>query len=295
MVDGTIRTRGVASSSRNILRRFLGTATANPQTLFGAVVVLAHLLLAFASPLVAPHGVSALVGMPMQTPGPDFLLGTDQLGRDYFSRLISGGRVAIAVSAIGIAIALVVGTALGLLAGYRGGRPDEAIMRIVDTIMSIPELVLIAILTLSVGSGTAALVVVVSIVYSPGVVRVVRTKTASLAALDFVRAAELRGETTRAILLREFLPNLRTILGVEFAVRISSAILKISALSFLGLGISQPTPDWGLMVQEAMGAIYTDPWFLLFPALMLSSLIVGLNFLVDGLTRSLGLSNAELE
>ncbi len=104
----------------------------------------------------------------------------------------------------------------------------------------------------------------------------------------------MRGERTSAILWRELLPNTVPLLGVELAVRTSSAVLKISALSFLGLGISQPTPDWGLMVQDAMGVVFTDPWFLLFPALMLSSLIIGINFLVDGLARSLGISTTEL-
>ena len=295
MVDAVIRSGSSRGRRGKSFQRLAIIMTANPQTIFGSIIVLAHLFLTMFSPLIAPHSISALVGTPMQLPGPDFWLGTDQLGRDYFSRIVSGGRVAITVSAIGVSIAVVVGTILGLIAGYRGGKLDEAIMRIVDTAMSIPELILIAILTLSLGSGTGSLVVVVAVVYAPGVVRVTRAKTVSLTALDFVRAAELRGEPTCAILFRELLPNLKALLGVEFAVRMSSAILKISALSFLGLGISQPTPDWGLMVQEAMGAIYTDAWFLLFPALMLSSLIIGLNFLVDGVTRTLGLSNAELE
>lgn len=95
-------------------------------------------------------------------------------------------------------------------------------------------------------------------------------------------------------MLREILPNLIGLLGVELAVRVSSAVLRISALSFLGLGISQPTPDWGLMVQEAMGVIFTDPWFLLLPAIMLSSLIIGVNFMVDGLSRAFGITTAEL-
>lgn len=295
MADGTIELPRGRGGPRRTPGRAARSLAANPQTAFGAFIVALHLVLAVASPLLAPHSVSALVAAPMQLPGPDFWLGTDQLGRDYFSRIVSGGRVAIAVSMIGVSIAVVAGTVLGLIASYRGGRFDEIIMRMVDTVTALPELILIAILTLSLGSGTAALIAVVAIVYAPGVVRVVRARTVSLAALDFVRSAELRGETTGTVLFRELLPNLRAILGVEFAVRTSSAILKISALSFLGLGISQPTPDWGLMVQEAMGAIYTDPWLLLFPALMLSSLIVGLNFLVDGLTRTLGLSNAELE
>ena len=144
----------------------------------------------------------------------------------------------------------------------------QGFMRFVDAMMSIPEIILIAILTLALGKDIWALIPVVAAVYCWGVVRVMRAKTISLSTLDFVRAAELRGETRLAIILREILPNLTGLLGVELAVRVSSAVLRISALSFLGLGISQPTPDWGLMVQEAMGVVFTDPWFLLLPAVM---------------------------
>ena len=134
---------------------------------------------------------------------------------------------------------------------------------------------------------------IVGIVYTPGVVRVVRAKTITIAALDFVRAAELRGERLSFVLMREIAPNLLGLLAVEFAIRCSSAILKISALSFLGLGISQPTPDWGLMVQEAMSVVFTDPWFLILPAITLSSLIIGINFAVDGLARAYGVTGTE--
>jgi peptide/nickel transport system permease protein len=272
----------------------LRRALSQPATLFGTILVAAHLFLALFSPLIAPHDSSALIAAPLQRPSWEFLMGTDQIGRDYFSRIIEGGRVALLVSFCGVAIALAVGTALGMLAGYVGGRLDEILMRFVDAMMSIPEIILIAILTLALGKDIWALIPVVAAVYSWGVVRVMRAKTISLATLDFVRAAELRGETRFAIMLREILPNLTGLLGVELAVRVSSAVLRISALSFLGLGISQPTPDWGLMVQEAMGVVFTDPWFLLLPAIMLSTLIIGVNFMVDGFARSFGIASTEL-
>lgn len=221
-------------------------------------------------------------------------MGTDQIGRDYFSRIIEGGRIALLVSFCGVAIAIAIGTLLGMVAGYVGGRLDETIMRLIDAIMAIPDIILIAILTLALGKDILMLIPVITVVYTWGVVRVMRAKTISLSTLDFVRAAELRGETKLNIIWREILPNLTGLIGVELAVRISSAVLRISALSFLGLGISQPTPDWGLMVQEAMGVIYTDPWFLLLPAIMLSSLILGVNFMVDGFSRAFGITTAEL-
>ncbi|SFH48690.1 MULTISPECIES: ABC transporter permease [unclassified Ensifer] len=272
----------------------LRRALSEPVTLIGVLIVVLHLLLGFLSPLIAPYDASALVGAPLMPPSSDFLMGTDQIGRDYFSRIIEGGRIALMVSFCGVTIALVIGSILGVFAGYLGGRFDEAIMRFVDAMMAIPEIIMIAILTLALGKDVVALIPIVAVVYTWGVVRVIRSKTISLSTLDFVRAAELRGETRWSIMLREIFPNLIGLLGVELAVRVSSAVLRISALSFLGLGISQPTPDWGLMVQEAMGVVFTDPWFLLLPAAMLSSLIIAVNFAVDGFARAFGITSTEL-
>ncbi|WP_333829432.1 ABC transporter permease [Pararhodobacter sp.] len=274
-------------------RRPLLKAMRAPLTVIGVALVAAHLLLALLAPLLVPYPVSAIVTNGLTPPSPEHWLGTDQIGRDYFSRLMSGGRVALLVALSGVSAAVLAGAVLGLVAGYRGGWPDDLIMRLTDAMMAVPELLLIAILVLTFGKDIWSLSIVVAIVYTPGVVRVVRARAISIAALDFVRAAELRGESPAYILLREIAPNLLGLLAVEFAIRCSAAILKISALSFLGLGISQPTPDWGLMVQEAMSVVFTDPWFLLFPALALSSLIIGINFAVDGMARAYGFSGGE--
>ena len=270
------------------------TALASPLTVIGLTLLALHLFLALCAPLIAPYSISANFTDGLTPPSPEHWLGTDQIGRDYLSRLMSGGRVALLVSGSGVAAALLVGTVLGLLAGYIGGWLDDGVMRLTDALMSIPELLLIAILVLTFGKDLWSLSIIVAIVYTPGVVRVVRAKTLTIAALDYVRAAELRGEGTGFILLREIAPNLSGLLAVELAIRISAAVLKISALSFLGLGISQPTPDWGLMVQEAMVVVFTDPWFLILPAIALSSLIIGINFTVDGLARAYGISSGEV-
>jgi len=268
-------------------------ALASPLTVIGLVLVTIHLTLALFAPLLAPYSISAIFTDGLTPPSAAHLLGTDQIGRDYLSRLMSGGRVALLVSTIGVVAAICVGTSLGLVAGYFDGWIDDAIMRLTDALMSIPELLLIAILVLTFGKDLWALAIIVTIVYTPGVVRVVRAKTLTISALDYVRAAELRGERAGFIMLREIAPNLLGLLAVELAIRISAAVLKISALSFLGLGISQPTPDWGLMVQEAMVVVFTDPWFLILPAIALSSLIIGINFTVDGLARAYGISSLE--
>ena len=277
------------SSSLTPLRR----AISRPLTVIGLLLCGLHLILAFFAPLIAPHSVSAIFTDGLTAPSAAHWLGTDQIGRDYLSRIMSGGRVALLVSSAGVVLALIIGTTLGLIAGYFGRWIDDVIMRITDTLMSIPELVLIAILVLTFGKDLTALTLIVAIVYTPGVIRVVRARTISISALDYVRAAELRGERVGFVLFREIAPNLTGLLAVELAIRISAAVLKISALSFLGLGISQPTPDWGLMVQEAMSVVFTDPWFLIMPAIALSSLIIGINFAVDGLARAYGVTTSE--
>lgn len=272
--------------------RFL-KALRSPLTVIGLALVSIHLILALFAPLIAPYSISAIFTDGLTPPASQHWLGTDQIGRDYLSRLMSGGRVALLVSTGGVILALFSGTVLGMVAGYGGGWLDDAIMRMTDALMSIPELLLIAILVLTFGKDLWALSIIVAVVYTPGVVRVVRAKTLTIAAMNYVRAAELRGEASWFILSREIAPNLGGLLAVELAIRISSAVLKISALSFLGLGISQPTPDWGLMVQEAMSVVFTDAWFLVLPAIALSSLIIGINFTVDGLARAYGVSTLE--
>jgi len=230
------------------------------------------------------------VSPPLLAPEASHWLGTDFLGRDLLSRVIEGGRVAIFTCMGGIAVATVLGAAIGLLVALVGGWLDEVVMRSVDAVMALPDFLLISMLVLGFGTGPVALTTVLAFVYTPGIARTVRAQAKALIALDYVRAAELRGESLFNIALRELLPNVVPVLSVEFAIRFSSALLRLSALSFLGLGMRQPTPDWGRMVQEGVGVLSTDSLVLLAPAICLSSLVIALNFAVDGLARVLGVS-----
>jgi peptide/nickel transport system permease protein len=263
-----------------------------PLALAGLAIVVIHLLAAAAAPWLVPFDANASLDMPLLPPGGDYVLGTDFLGRDLFSRVIEGGRVAIFTCFAGILIASALGAAIGLVAALVGGWLDETLMRVVDAIMALPDFLLISMLVLGFGTGPVALITVLAFVYTPGIVRTIRARAKALAALDYVRAAELRGEGIFAIAFRELLPNVVSVLSVEFAIRFSAALLRLSALSFLGLGIRQPIPDWGRMVQEGVGVLSTDPLVLLAPALCLSSLVIALNFAVDGLARVLGVSRS---
>ncbi|MGE0719962.1 MAG: ABC transporter permease, partial [Alphaproteobacteria bacterium] len=150
----------------------------------------------------------------------------------------------------------------------------------------------VAMFVIGFGNSVPVLLVVIAIIYTPGLVRIVRAQAMTQIPLGYVKAARLRGEGGWSVMRRELLPNVVDLLAVEFAIRVSSAFLAISTLSFLGLGISPPTPDWGLMVSEGIRFVHDAPWLVLFPCILISTLVVGVNFAVDGVASALGLDAA---
>lgn len=262
----------------------------SPATLIGVTLVALHLLIALFAPYLIPYGETQLVAQPLLPPGtPDFPLGTDAIGRDYLSRLIMGGRTSISVAMFGVLGAVLIGAFLAISAAYIGGLYDDVVMRIVDTKLSIPGILFVALFVVGFGKTALVLIVVVGMSYMPGAIRTIRAQALTQVPLAYVKAAMLRGESRLSVILRELAPNVVEIIVIEFAIRTSSAILIVSALSFLGLGISPPTPDWGLMVSESVSQIYAAPWLVLLPAAFISTLVVGLNFASDGLANALGL------
>jgi len=267
--------------------------THSPGTAIGVALVTVHLLIAVFAPLLIPYGETQLVGAPMIAPGhSDFILGTDVIGRDFLSRLMMGGRTSITVAMIGVLGAVMLGTFFAVSAAHIGGYYDDIVMRIVDTKLSIPGILFVALFVVGFGRSVTVLTIVVGLSYFPGAVRTIRAQAMTQVPLAYVKAARLRGESSLSVILRELTPNVIEVVVVEFAIRTSSAILIVSALSFLGLGISPPTPDWGLMVSEGVNQIYEAPWLILLPAVFISTLVVGLNFASDGLANALGLDAA---
>ncbi|GAA4161805.1 ABC transporter permease [Shinella granuli] len=264
----------------------------SPVTMIGIAVLTAHMAIAALAPWLTPYGSSELAGMPFEPPSREFWLGTDILGRDYLTRLLMGGRITISVALCGVFIAIVAGAFFGLAAAWHGGMIDEVIMRLVDTKVAIPSILLVGVLIPGFGQSVPVLILVIALVYVSGVIRTVRALALTIAPQGFVTAAVLRGESNLSIMCREFLPNVLDLLCVEFAIRMSSAILLVSSLSFLGLGISPPTPDWGLMVSEGVGYIHTDPWLVIYPSIALSTLVVALNLTTEGVANALGLDAA---
>jgi peptide/nickel transport system permease protein len=249
------------------------------------------LLIALLGPTLAPYPYDEFArdadGMVQRRVPPSlaFLFGTDQFGRDVFSRVLWGAREIIVIPGIATTIAVILGTSLGLLIGYFGGWIDELISRGFDSLLAIPALVLALVVLTTIGSSGISVILVIVILYTPIVTRVIRSATLSLRTVGYVEAAKLRGESTAFILFREILPGVLPALVVEAALRFSYAIFLTASLGFLGLGVQPPSPDWGYMVNEARETFSRTPWALWFPAGAIALLVIGVNLLADGLRR----------
>ncbi len=250
----------------------------------GLVVIVFWILVAILAPVISPHDPlaqdSAAINQP---PSSQYPLGTDNLGRDIMSRLIYGSRTILLLAPISVACSVAVGTFLGLLGGYFGGLIDEVVMRILDSIMAFPTILLYLIIIAAIGPSAVNVVVAITFVGAPGVARLVRSLTLDIRTRDYIRAAETRGENPFYIMFFEILPNARGPIIIDSMLRIGYAIFSIGTLGFLGLGLPPPTPDWGGMISEARKFIWTNPLGVLWPALAISSLVVALNLFADGL------------
>lgn len=264
-------------------------ALLRPVAVVGIGLVVVHLALALAAPWLAPYDPMALNGGRAEPPSAEFWLGTDVLGRDYLSRLLWGGRTALLATFTGVVAAVAFGSIAGVTAAYVGGLFDDIVMRIVDLKLALPGILFVALFAVGFGESLPVLIVLIGMVYFPGVIRIVRAQALTQVNLGYVKAAQLRGESTLSIILRELYPNTLDVVYVEFAIRMSHAILLLSSLSFLGMGISPPTPDWGLMVAEGVGQLAYAPWLVLAPAIFIATLVIGLNFGAEALARALGL------
>ncbi len=259
----------------------------------GLVILIVHLIVAATGPFWAPYGFSQMgTGIPLAGMSWAHPFGVDQLGRDVFSRVVHGSHIVILLSLSGTAIGLVVGAILGLLSGYVGGWFDNLLQRFLESLISIPFLVLALIAIASAGpelSGNPVLVVlVVALVYAPRIARMARAAAMDIATRDYVTVARLRGESAWSVMRRELLPNATSVLLVEFALRAGYAPVLVGSLGFLGFGIRPPTPEWGLMISENRALIIITPITVLGPGLALASLVVGLNLFTEGLARILG-------
>ena len=248
---------------------------------FGLFVIVVYVVAAVFAPVIAPYGEAEVIGSSYAPPDDKMLLGGDQLGRDMFSRIIYGARNTVGIAVLTTAIAFLVGSLTGLMAATVGGWVDQALGRVVDTLMAIPQLVFALLLLTIVGTNVVNLILVIALLYSPLVFRLARAVAGNIVVMDYIEAARLRGEKTRYLILSEILPNATAPLVAEFGLRFCFVFLAISALSFLGLGIQPPTADWGSMVRENATLISFGEMIPLIPAAAIALLTVAVNFVVD--------------
>ncbi|MFE2432827.1 ABC transporter permease [Streptomyces sp. NPDC059373] len=275
------------------LRQTWGALRGSPSAMTGAVLVVLHLAVALAAPLLAPDSpVRNNALEALQAPSISHLAGTDQYGRDILSRTLYGGRLALSVSLSATVLAVGLGASVGCLAAYRRGWLDDVVMRVVDAILAVPPVLALLVIVTVLGTDPVVIVLAVTVVYGPGVVRVVRAAALDVVPRDYVTAARARGEGTFSVLLRDIGPNVLDVVLVEFAMRASWVVLLISSLSFLGFGANPPTPDWGLMVSENRSMLAVAPWTSIAPIIALSTLVIGLNMAADGLAKALGVDRA---
>ncbi|MFN8439895.1 MAG: ABC transporter permease [Caldilineaceae bacterium] len=273
----------------------------------GLCLVLFWFIVGFISIFWTPHSTTANDFQPNLPPSSVNWLGTDHLGRDTASRLMAGTQVVLlktrlpefVSSRIGLPIipggvalwgvfgALLFGAILGLNAGYRGGWWDQAIMQVLDALIAFPVIVLYLVIVSAFGHSDLVVILAITITGTPGIARLIRSMTLDLKTRDYIRAAETRGEGKNWIMFREILPNALGPLLVDAMLRIGYAIFAIGTLGFLGIGLPPPEPDWGSMVNDARGDIFKYQLPVIWPALSIATLVIGLNLLADGLREEI--------
>lgn len=273
----------------------LSRALRTPTVLIGGGLLALFLIIAIVSPWIAPYPPSEFhTANAYEGPSAEFWLGTDQYGRDTLSRVLIGTRSIFLVAFSATALGVSLGTILGLSAGYFGGKTDEIIMRSADGVMSFPSLLLALLVLTMFGSAMINVIIAIGIVFAPRVARIIRSVALDIRTNQFIQAAEARGESSVYIILREMLPNTWSPIIVESSIRVSYAILISASLGYLGLGVQEPTPDWGLMISQARGVISVAPWLVLTPAIAISTLVIATNLFADGLRRVL-LAGGQME
>ncbi len=293
-MDMALQKRGFFKKMKEGIKVLLSSRTAT----VGLVIVLFWVFVALFAPMLTPYTPTEQDWQaPNQGPSLKHPLGTDELGRDLWSRLIYGARIVLVILPVsdqfwlpvgtaiwGVLASLLFGAGLGLVSGYRGGWIDELIMRLLDAMMSIPIILLYLIIVAAIGASAVNVVLAIAIVGTPGVARLVRSLTLDIRTRDYIRAAETRGESTFFIMFVEILPNAKGPIIIDAMLRVGYAIFAMGTLGFLGLGLPPPSPDWGSMVAKGREFILAgSPWAALWPSIAIASLVVGLNLLADGL------------
>mgnify|MGYP001351315782 CR=1 FL=1 len=265
-------------------RRFLQPLLRQRTALVGLGILLVYVLAALFAPWLATHDPTTQdLAAALQGPSAAHWLGTDSYGQDIYSRLLYGAQLALIIGFASVALGLVAGVAIGLVAGLMGGRTEWVLMRIVDGLLAFPELILAMAFMAVLGLGTENVVYALALSFVGPFARMTRGDVLQVKSQPYIEAARLMGVSTPAIIWRHVLPNVVSPILVQAGMRVSIAILLESGLSFLGIGVVPPTPDWGLMIAEGRAFITMAPWISGVPGVALAVLLVALNLLGDGL------------
>ncbi|MGD8386027.1 MAG: ABC transporter permease [Desulfobacteraceae bacterium] len=298
--DQEIAPEETAPRTRHLQRVWGGLRVlfASKTAMVGLFIVFFWVFVALFAPLLTPYTpLEQDWKAPNEGPSAEHILGTDELGRDLWSRLIYGARVVLVILPVsekywipggtaiwGVLVALIVGIFLGLVGGYYGGWLDELVMRALDAMMAVPIILLFLIIMAALGQSAVNVVIAMTIVGTPGIARLVRSLALDIKTREYIRSAETRGESPWYIMFVEILPNARGPIIVDAMLRVGYAIFAMGTLGFLGLGLPPPSPDWGSMVAKGREFILAgSPWAALWPSVAIGTLVVGLNLFADGL------------
>ena len=277
---------GIASLAKRGLAGWL--------VLFGATITAAIIVMTLLSPWLSPYNPSKTrVGEPLLSPSSEFLFGTDDLGRDMFSRVLSGGGIMLQVSILSVFVCIMIGVPLGLFSSYTGGAVDKFVNLIMDSVYAFPGLILAIALTIVFGTGVINMAVSIAVVYVPSYFRVIRSQVLSIKELPYVEAANAAGAKKRTVLSRYILPNVFPSVAVVSTVNFADAILTAAGLTFIGMGVSASIPDWGWDLQNGRRLLVSGDWWVIaFPGLMIILLALGFALMGEGLSELL---NPKLE
>lgn len=285
--DRLARTRPQASPSiwqlawRRFLRHKAGVAA--------LIVIVIEILVALFAPVLIPRDL-AIDPAPLnilQGPTSAHWLGTDEVGRDIFARLIYASRISLSIGFMAVAVAIVVGTTVGALAGFFGGWLDNALMRVTDAILSIPALFFLIVLSVTLGPSVRTMIVVIGLLSWMELARIIRANVLSLKRREFIEAARTMGARGPRIIARHILPNTLAPIVVAATLGVGNALLTEASVSYLGLGVQPPEPSWGNMLYNAQSYFFNAPWITLYPGLMILITVLCINFIGDGLRDAL--------
>jgi len=280
-----VRKKFISERLGEFISDLFGTGT-GWLTFIGAMILIFYIVLAIFSPQIAPYNPTERVGRSLTAPNDQFIFGTDNLGRDVLSRVIYGARIALMIAFIAVAIAAGVGVPLGLISGFLGGPLDRVLTLIMDAIYSFPGLILAIAIAAVLGPGVINIAISIAVVYTPTYFKVIRNQVSSVKSELYVEAAKALGAKNREILMKYIFPNVLPSIVVVLSMNLADAIMTEAGLSFLGLGIAPPTPDWGFDLSNGQRFVLSKAWWgLLFPGIAIITVVLGFSMFSEGLNE----------